>query len=149
MKNIVKRLKELGFYDIRNRTVIHHLLKDFKHYTLVDYKFFILPIQNSFITVAVLNTRSFLTADNGRRLVVKFTVSADDILFGLRQKFTDGNNDNPLVDISDIELLIASPDVTTHVSYVKKRFVLPTARSQAKIRAFLIMVRDYWKGNLS
>lgn len=132
--------KAKGFYLINHVVVIHHMLKDFCDYDITRYRFYILPVGNDFLHIAIIEHEYGL----GKKGVqIRYTCAGDDLLYGLRTKYQSGGSVNNEDDIKEIEHLIAQGNLKDHERYVRKRF--RHGRAKAKLRAFIVMITDSWK----
>lgn len=136
--------KRHGFLLIEHRVVIHHLRKDFTDYDVIRDRFLIKPIRKDFLHVALVQHEYGL---EGEAVQIRYTCAGDDLLYGLRTKFTSGGAQNNMKDIDEILDLAASGNLRTHERYIRKRF--RHGRSKAKLRALLVMVKEVWSTTFS
>lgn len=160
--NASSLLRENGFYRVTNLVVQHHLLKDFSDLDITHFRFYIKPVGVDFVHVALiqydtgrlLSWEPYMEHPDGKVLMVKYTCAGDDLLYGLRTKFTSGGSVYPEQDVKDIlDLIKGSEDKKTrnyafesirhHPRYIRPRF--RHGRTKAKIRAFFQMLKDNWR----
>lgn len=140
-KQTVNDLMKIGFYRTANVVVIHHLRKDFEDYTVLKDAYFILPVGDDFIHVAVVN---YVVSDNQQYTQVRYAISADDLLFGLRVKFNQGDPGARHDTIAKIAQMLEAGKLEHNQFYIRKRFNQNT-RTKAKVRALLVMIAETWK----
>lgn len=156
-KEAQKFAHQHGFMRVRHSVVVHHLLKDFAEYHLRKHAFYIKPVGVDFIHMAVIEYEREVMAnwENTCSSIVQvsYTCAADDLLYGLRVKFNSGSSFKPENDLHEILTLITGHDkpgankyafesIRNHPRYIKERFRF--GRQKAKIRAFLVMLKDKW-----
>ncbi len=137
---VLTRIRNEKFYHVAHVVVQHHLRKEFQELEISRDRFYIKPVGQDFLHVAIVEV------DNGREqydVQVKYTCAGDDLLYGLSQKFRSGGSDDPQVDLDSITALIANGNLREHARYIRKRF--RHGRFQAKFRATLIYLRDQWR----
>ena len=136
--------KEKGFYYIAHMVVKHHMRKDFEEYDVTRDRFYILPVGQDFLHVALVEHDNAL----GRIGVqIRYTCAGDDLLFGLKTKYKSGGSKDNSVDIAEIDRLIASGALYNEERYVRKRF--RHGRHKAKVRAFFVMMKEMWSSMFS
>lgn len=140
IKEISKLLLDLGFYTTDNIIVLHHLRKDFADYDVVSDAYFIRPVGDDFIHVAVVQ---YVTSNNDKYTQVRYAISADDLLFGLRVKFNQGDPSNRDTTLQKIANMTVNEKLEHNQFYIRKRFNSRT-RTKAKVRAFFVMVTETW-----
>ena len=136
--------REKGFYFIANVVVKHHMRKDFEEYDVTQDRFYILPVGKDFLHVALVEHEY---GKDGLAVQVRYTCAGDDLLFGLKTKYKSGGSKDNSEDIAEIDRLIASGDLSTDERYVRKRF--RHGKTKAKVRAFLVMMKDVWSNIFS
>ncbi len=134
------QLRSAGFLRIAHKVVIHHMRKDFLDYEVVTDAFYIKPVGVDFLHVAVIEYRA---ACNRNALQVRFTQAADDLLYGLRIKYREGDSNDPTKTINDIVFRSKRPVLVRSEQYVRQRF--GSERTKAKTRALFVMLSDLWK----
>lgn len=156
-------LKNKGFFLIKHRVVIHHMLKDFADYDVTRSRFYILPAGRDFVHVALveydtgrlLSWEPYVEHPQSRLIQVRFTCAGDDLLYGLHTKYNNGGSNKPEEDLNEIFRLIRGTEqkdtsryvfeaVRNHPRYVRSRF--RHGRAKAKLRAFIVMLKDKWRG---
>lgn len=135
---------EKGFYFIAHMVVKHHMRKDFEEYDVTRDRFYILPVGNDFLHVALVEHEY---GNSCLAVQIRYTCAGDDLLFGLRTKYNSGGSKNNNDDIDEINRLIESGSLHNEERYIKKRF--RQGRFKAKLRAFVVMVKDIWKDTFS
>lgn len=140
-KQIVSDLIKIGFYRTANIVVLHHLRKDFEDYTVLKDAYFILPVGDDFIHVAVVH---YVISDNRKYTQVRYAISADDLLFGLRIKFNQGDPSSSTDTIAKIAQMLELGQLEHNQFYIRKRFNSRT-RSKAKVRAMFVMITETWR----
>lgn len=138
-EDVRKKLNELKFFRVMHPVVVHHLKKDFIDYDVTKTAFYIKPVGNDFLHVAVVEYRA---NDSSIKTQVKYTCAADDLLYGLRIKFRVGDESTELM-LINIENLSKSTRLSDYGSYVRQRF--GNDRTKAKVRAFFVMLKDKWR----
>lgn len=133
-------VRELGSWRIAHPVVLHHLRKEFRDLDVTKDYFYILPIKDDFLHVAIIE---YDTGKEERALMVKYAAAGDDLLYGLRIKFACGGSLDPDEDLAEIIKLVNEGTVRDHPRYVRKRF--RHGRFQAKFRAMLIYLKDRWR----
>jgi hypothetical protein len=133
-------LREKGFYRITHPVVLHHLRKEFQQYEVNKDYFYIYPVEQDFIHVALVE---YDTPTNEVRLQIRYSCAGDDLLYGLRIKFTNGGSEDPQDDLVDILRWMNLESVRVHPHYIRKRF--RHGRFQAKLRALLVYLKDRWR----
>ena len=136
--------REKGFYFIANVVVKHHMRKDFEEYDVTQDRFFILPVGKDFIHVALVEHEY---GKDGLAVQVRYTCAGDDLLFGLSTKYKSGGSKDNSEDIAELNKLIASGYLRDDERYVRKRF--KHGRFKAKLRAFVVMMKDLFSGTIS
>ncbi|BAW19266.1 hypothetical protein [Ralstonia phage RP31] len=139
-KEVCQTLRDKGFYLIVHFIVLHHLRKEFGDYDVISDRFYILPVGNDFLHIAVIE------CDTGRgepEIQVRYTCAGDDLLYGLRVKFNSGGSPDPKTDLDVIDSLIANGNLREQPRYIRKRF--RHGRFQAKFRALLVYLKDQWR----
>jgi hypothetical protein len=155
-------LKDKGFFLIQHRVVIHHMLKDFADYDVTRSRFYILPVGVDFIHVALIeydtgrliSWEPYIPHPQSHALQVRYTLAGDDLLYGLRTKYTSGGSDIPDDDLKDIFHFIQGVEdkstknyafeaIRNHPRYIRKRF--RHGRAKAKLRAAIVMLKDKWR----
>ncbi len=158
----IQHFKENGFYLVVHPVVIHHMLKDFEDYDVVRHAFYIKPAGEDFVHVAVIEYENGIAQGSRPAVVhvnyalqIRYSCAGDDLLYGLKIKYKNGGSPNPSDDIAAINGLVKDikestpeegviyPSVRNHPHYIRKRF--RHGRRKAKIRAFLVMLKDLWK----
>ena len=135
-----KTFRENEFLAVKHFVVVHHLRKDFKDYDVSNSRFYIKQVGDSFLHVAVVE---YLNPVGQKVTQVRYSCAADDLLYGLQIKFNSGGNADNEVDIGDCIYLpkrFASLYGTDR--FIRRRF--RHGRQQAKIRAFLVYLKDEW-----
>lgn len=150
-KNTCRQMQKMGFYAVKHPVVVHHMRKDFLDYDVTRYAFFIIPAGEDFIHVAVVE---HCTAVCKNAVQIRYTLAGDDLLYGLRTKYTCGGSVDNEIELVQLEKLLikvvdeldddytALPTIRNHPRYIRKRF--RHGRAQAKTRAFFIMMKDKW-----
>ena len=138
--NAVKILDEVGFYKTANIVVLHHLRKDFADYDVVKDAYRIMPVGDDFIHVAVVQ---YVTSENNQYTQVRYAISADDLLYGIRVKFNQGDPGDRVGTLNKIVSMVLADSLEHNQFYIRKRFN-PTTRTKAKVRALFIMVSETW-----
>lgn len=136
--------REKGFYYIAHMVVKHHMRKDFEEYDVTRDRFYILPVGKDFLHVAVIEHEY---GKDGIAVQIRYTCAGDDLLFGLRTKYNSGGSKDNSEDVAEIERLIASGDLRDEERYIRKRF--KHGRFKAKLRAFVVMMKDIWSNTFS
>lgn len=156
-----ERLIKNGFYRVANMVAIHHLLKEFADYDVTDARFYIRAAGEDFVHVALIqhdvaqlrSWEPYLELPPSTELQVRYTCAGDDLLYGLRTKFNSGGSVKPEEDLTEILNMVKDipkkrnlakiyTAVRGHPRYVRKRF--RHGRTKAKVRAFIVMVKDKW-----
>jgi hypothetical protein len=138
------------------------MLKDFEDYEVIRYAFYVKPAGEDFVHVAVIEYENGIAASwdppiyyPQYGLQIRYTCAGDDLLYGLKVKYKNGGSPDPNDDVAVINGLtkdikastpeerVVYPLVRNHPHYVRKRF--RHGRRKAKIRAFLVMLKDLWK----
>lgn len=135
-----KYLNEKGFYIVNHCVFCHHARKDFEEYDVIRDRFYILPVKDDYLHVALVEHEY---GDRGVAVQIRYTCAGDDLLYGLRVKYKSGGSRNNEEDINELNKLIALNDLRTNERYVKARF--RHNRIKAKVRAFFIMLKGIWK----
>lgn len=141
-KQIVSDLSKIGFFRTANVVVLHHLRKDFEDYNVVRDAYFILPVGDDFIHVAVVK---YVMSDNRQYVQVRYAISADDLLFGLRVKFNQGDPASCYSTMAKIAEMLESGKLEHNQFYIRKRFN-SSNRTKAKVRALFVMLSETWRG---
>lgn len=139
-KEVCQSLVDKGFYLIVHIIVQHHLRKEFGDYDVISDRFYILPVGPDFLHIAVIEVD---TGKGKPEVQVRYTCAGDDLLYGLRVKFNSGGSPDPKTDLDVIDSLIASGDLRDQPRYIRSRF--RHGRFQAKLRAFLVYLKDQWQ----
>lgn len=135
-----QNLRACGFFRIAHKVAIHHMRKDFLDYDVTNDAFYIKAVGNDFLHVAVVE---FRTVRNIVTVQVRYTQAADDLLYGLRIKYREGDPTDPVKTINDIAYRSKRPSLVRSKQYVRLRF--NGNRSKAKTRALFVMLSDLWK----
>lgn len=133
--------KELDFYLIAHPVVLHHLRKEFKDYDVLNDRFYIKQVGNDFLHVAIIEHQC---GRDGIAVQIRYTCAGDDLLYGLHIKFNSGGAINNQENVNEITAITERGNLKYHGRYVRKRF--RHGRTKAKIRAFIIMIKDLWAG---
>lgn len=139
-KEACQYFKNKDFYLIAHMVVVHHMLKDFDDYDVTRHKFYILPVGKDFLHVAVIEHEY---GDGKLGVQIRYTCAADDLLYGLRTKYQNGGSEDNEDDIKEIETLIELGNLKGQARFVRKRF--RHGRTKAKVRAFFVMVTEFWR----
>lgn len=135
---------KMGFYYIAHTVVKHHMRKDFEEYDVTRDRFYILPVGKDFLHVALVEHEY---GKDGIAVQIRYTCAGDDLLFGLKTKYNSGGSIDNSEDIAEIGRLIASGDLRDNERYIRKRF--KHGRHKAKVRAFIVMMKDIWSNLFS
>ncbi len=136
--------KEKGFYYIAHMVVKHHMRKDFEEYDVTRDRFYIMPVGQDFLHVALVEHEYGV---DGVAVQIRYTCAGDDLLFGLKTKYKSGGSNDNSEDIARLNSLIASGNLRDDERYVRKRF--KHGRHKAKVRAFVVMMKDMWSNMFS
>ncbi len=136
--------KEKGFYYIAHMVVKHHMRKDFEEYDVTRDRFYIMPVGQDFLHVALVEHEYGV---DGVAVQIRYTCAGDDLLFGLKTKYKSGGSSDNSEDIARLNSLIASGNLRDDERYVRKRF--KHGRHKAKVRAFVVMMKDMWSNMFS
>lgn len=136
--------KEKGFYYIAHMVVKHHMRKDFEEYDVTRDRFYIMPVGQDFLHAALVEHEYGV---GGVAVQIRYTCAGDDLLFGLKTKYKSGGSSDNSEDIARLNSLIASGNLRDDERYVRKRF--KHGRHKAKVRAFVVMMKDMWSNMFS
>lgn len=139
-KQICKVLRNNDFYYVAHPVVKHHLLKDFEDYNVTNARFYIKKVGTDYLHVAVIES---LTPQKTKVSQVRYTCAADDLLYGLRIKFTSGGSNDPQLDIVSVGILANAEMLSNEDRYIRPRF--RHGRVKAKTRALFVYLIDSWK----
>lgn len=135
-------LRSNGFLRVKHPVVIHHNRKDYTDYTIAKDAYYIKPIGDDFIHVAVIYTVAHGTWIN-------YCYAADDLLYGIYLKFRKGIDQPPKKVLDQLISVCHEPALPSKgAGYIKQRFN-KQGRQHAKIRACLIFIKETLKNILT
>ena len=136
------------FYRVEHKVVLHHMRKDFADREVTRDAFFIMPVGPDYLHVAIVEYEFGLgiTDNNGvvkHAVAIHYTCAGDDLLYGLRRKYTHGNTVDNTTSVVEIAYWASAASLREHPGYIRARF--RHTRVKATTRALFVMVKDIWR----